>query len=841
MREAHRIFVAVVIAILICQCSSGRYVKPDLDIGDRRVGLVMVNYWAASERHLGEAVSRFTGILAKALRREIRDNTPYQLIHIQYGPVQGAASNHLGTLFASDLIGQSDFREALQTIAARDRLDYLLIVYLHNWKFHRMKTLYPNVEMLIHILDTGRDEIVFQDQCEFRCDPHLLSQVVSTLPGYYSTNTGCDPAERFQWLEPDSLDLPNPSDFPEASALFIIDEASVNVQIKPGNLFTSFTKHGNVYTTETRHVAVKILNERGYHYADVEIPFSEGIHLEDLEARTITSEGKIIPLTADQIHEVSLFPEYIFFSDIKAKKFTLSGIEPDCIIEYRYRHITEFPSLWGQWNFQKPEPVLCSRFALDVPRGLEYLIYFTCPDHLPGEFRNLTDDLEQWEVKGGYREGSFSREPRLTREYVLRDLPALRYEEYMPPVAEVVPRLSYCSATFGDIPLMTSWADISQWYRRMIGESLTADQEIRRQVALITAGQEDEELKARAIFRYVQGNIRYVAKELGMGKIVPQQAGQVYQKKYGDCKGFSALLISMLAEAGITACPAILRTRNEGRLDNRYVSLNQFNHMIVLARVNGQDVWLDPSAENCSYGTVPWYVQGAEALVLNEDSELMTIPRAGETETSSLRIVRCRVDHEGTVTMSGQISIEGQKKMELAGQLRALNLDLREKYLQEYLSGSIPDLGKPDCTCDRLDSLDGPLEITFQGQISHAATVTDNAIIIRPGKLLSVRKYELSDDRTYPLVFPYPYRCQDKVTIEMPDGCRMVEFSPASVLSPAGDCHITCKQNDHEIEYTRVFSLKNIHIPTDQVRRFNQFCERVNQANQEEVVLSRAP
>ena len=255
----------------------------------------------------------------------------------------------------------------------------------------------------------------------------------------------------------------------------------------------------------------------------------------------------------------------------------------------------------------------------------------------------------------------------------------------------------------------------------------------------MTAGKEDEEQKARVIFRHVQKSIRYVAKEMGMGKMVPQKAGEVYQKKYGDCKGCSALLISMLREAGIVAHPAIVRTRDEGRLEKKYVSLDQFNHMIVLARVNDQNVWLDPTAENCPYGSIPWYLQGAEAFFLTEDADFLEIPQTGGEENFITRRIRCQLDPEGTVNLNGKISFEGQRRMEISGQLRQLSPDLREKYIQEYLSESIPDFDRSNCTYEFPDSMELPFEITFQGEISHAATVAGNHIIVRPGKLITLK------------------------------------------------------------------------------------------------------
>ena len=106
---------------------------------------------------------------------------------------------------------------------------------------------------------------------------------------------------------------------------------------------------------------------------------------------------------------------------------------------------------------------------------------------------------------------------------------------------------------------------------------------------------------------------------------------------------------------------------------------------------------------------------------------------------------------------------------------------------------------------------------------------------------MSTPTFDLDDDRTHPVVFPYPYSYQDEVTIECPPGYRIGELSAQKpVSSSAGDCIITCRRDDTKILYTRIFSLKKDSVPSDQVKSFIRFCERVRQANDEEVVLARA-
>ena len=55
----------------------------------------------------------------------------------------------------------------------------------------------------------------------------------------------------------------------------------------------------------------------------------------------------------------------------------------------------------------------------------------------------------------------------------------------------------------------------------------------------------------RALAKFVQGDIRYVAIELGIGGLQPHQASDIYSHRYGDCKDKATLMSSMLREIGV--------------------------------------------------------------------------------------------------------------------------------------------------------------------------------------------------------------------------------------------------------------------------------------------------
>ncbi len=166
---------------------------------------------------------------------------------------------------------------------------------------------------------------------------------------------------RVSWPDIDASHIPHQRDFPDAGAVILLDEGSMEILGGGGLALSVFEQHR----------VVKIFNPSGHRFAYVVIPYGSGTDVAGIQARTIDPDGKITVLNENNIFDVSLYPNFIFFSDQRARLFTLPGIVDGSIVEYRYR--LSFPQhmFWHSWVFQDDVPTLLSRFSLLKPGGVE--------------------------------------------------------------------------------------------------------------------------------------------------------------------------------------------------------------------------------------------------------------------------------------------------------------------------------------------------------------------------------------------------------------------------------------------------------------------------------------
>jgi transglutaminase-like putative cysteine protease len=146
---------------------------------------------------------------------------------------------------------------------------------------------------------------------------------------------------------------------------------------------------------------------------------------------------------------------------------------------------------------------------------------------------------------------------------------------------------------FSDYP---SWAAVSQRFAGLFADAarLAPNSPLKQEAARIAAAKTSPLERAQAALALVQQQVRYVYVGLDGGNFRPATADETWQRRYGDCKGKTVLLLALLGELGISAEPVL--ARNDGSddgFDARLPNPSLFDHVLVRATIDGQTYWLD--------------------------------------------------------------------------------------------------------------------------------------------------------------------------------------------------------------------------------------------------------
>lgn len=155
-------------------------------------------------------------------------------------------------------------------------------------------------------------------------------------------------------------------------------------------------------------------------------------------------------------------------------------------------------------------------------------------------------------------------------------------------------------ARFRPLPILEAttfadWAAVSKvmapLYRT---EGLIApNSPLAAEVARIKAATTDPRARAAMALQSTQDKIRYLMLGMDTGNYVPQTPVQTWERRYGDCKAKTLLLLAMLHAMEIEAEPVLASAQLGGLVPNRLASAGAFDHVFVRATIAGETLWLD--------------------------------------------------------------------------------------------------------------------------------------------------------------------------------------------------------------------------------------------------------
>ena len=144
---------------------------------------------------------------------------------------------------------------------------------------------------------------------------------------------------------------------------------------------------------------------------------------------------------------------------------------------------------------------------------------------------------------------------------------------------------------FSEFP---DWASVARWASGLFPPPAASP--ALKALAEQFRGHATPAARAAAALHWVQDEIRYFSVAIGENSHKPQAPATVLQRRYGDCKDKSALLIALLGELGIAARPVLLSASAPQMPARADPSPGWFDHVIVELQADGKRYYVDPTA-----------------------------------------------------------------------------------------------------------------------------------------------------------------------------------------------------------------------------------------------------
>ncbi len=574
------------------------------------------------------------------------------------------------------------------------------------------------------------------------------------------------------------------------------------------------------------------LTEKATHMSEKSIFYYDKMSsISDIVAKTWIPNGskmKSLNVDEDRIYTRKPVKEGIFFDDFMEKYFNYPALQEGAVSSLRYKEESFDPHFLGSFYFGRYVPVASSEYKVTFPENVRVKYLLKDKDHAV--------NFKEEKSKG-----------LVTYTFTATNVKTYASEDDAPDLSYVTPHVIIYIDSYDlngkSMPVLNGLPELYKWYTGLLGKMKNEKSpELKALSDSLTFGLTTKEDKVRKIFYWVQDNIRYIAFEEGLGGFVPREPVDIYHKRFGDCKDKTVILVSLLNEAGITAYPAWIGTRdipyNYTDLANPAVS----NHMIVVMPDNQGWQFLDGTSVHLPFGMPTSMIQGKEAMVnLSADSFVVVkVPEMDRHRNLMSEYYKFTLT-DRKVEGIGSQSWWGYPNQSLFYNLNQLSESKRTEVMQKGLDIGNNKYSASEVEFKQYGNRDSALTVQFKFDISDYVSEADNQTYLnmhlkKPflGDKMDLKKRE--NDR----VFDYKSTDSIVVIFDIPSDYSVVELpSNRNYSNPDFGFSVKYKREGDKVILHREVWIDTLLLTKDKFPKWNEMIDQLTLAYKDLLIIKK--
>jgi len=612
------------------------------------------------------------------------------------------------------------------------------------------------------------------------------------------------------------------SKYPKEDAVIFNKKEEISIEHSPSKGLTINTLHTN---------SKYFLSERAHYYANEYMYFNSFNTIDNIKAYAyINQKGKYKKKRVTDTIVEDRYSTSIFYDDNKTMQMIYPKMKEGDFSQISYTEEYKDPHFLSSFYFSSYLPSEHTEVSIKFPKTVK----------VKYKENNFNDDISfsKTETKDSY-----------IYTWTAKNTPKYGQTEESFSMSYYEPHVSFMIESYEDNgtekKVLSSTQDLYNWYSSMVeGVNTDISDDLKALTDSITDGMNDDFEKIKAVYYWVQDNIKYVAIEDGYSGFIPNQANDIFHRRYGDCKDMSSIITSMLNHAKVPAYLTWVGTRDIPYSYEEMHNPSVDNHMIAAAEYNDSIIFMDGTASFLPIDLPSSFIQSKQAMIGINDKEykLERVPVPPMNKNIYKDSVNINIDD---MLIKGEASalFTGYHKYDIA----ALLIRRPETKYKEIMSASLEkgsNKFKLDSLhIDGLDKRETPLQIDYSFVIpSYIKKINDEMYInMNLNRDYSNSKIEI-DKTKYDKKVDYKKQSEFITVLNIPEGYS-VEYIPDNLSYDNNyfgfEIIYSLDKASKTLSQTRKMYFKELRIPRSEFKKWNKMMKELNNGYRQTVVLKK--
>lgn len=569
---------------------------------------------------------------------------------------------------------------------------------------------------------------------------------------------------------------------------------------------------------------VTILNKDAVSYSIPKIFYEKGDVISNVKVTVYDDKGaKIKTYSKNDFSDVSANSQGTFYSESRAMVLPYTPTSFPYTVEFSYDQKDEntvfIPDFvpFNSYNIslQKSSFKIVNRSGINL-RSKTY--------ESPFKYANV-------EIQDGGNE----------KVYTYQNIPAIDNAELVPNPQKILPKVSFSLDQFnlvGKKGNITSWKDFGLWYHNnLLTPVSVSTPQIKSEIASLNLTGSTED-KVKKIYQYMQSKTRYIFVALGIGGWQPMMPEEVQKKGYGDCKGLSNYMKTLLDEAGIPSYYAIINSNSSPvSFDVDFPKMGG-NHAILVIPTEKGNIWLENTSQDIAYNHLSYNTTDRNVLAVKSTGiDIMETPSYTSQQSKEKQLLTIQINPDKTISGKGKFSYTGNQY-----DFNLMYVSLSQKDKNEAMKSKFSSLNFENVEMNNfvnnkdLASID--FDLNFKA--SNYSKMMGDSFIFRAVPMYSSGFYHTDENRQLPFENRFSYEDDYEIVYQIPVNYIVEEIPQNGILtSDFGTYFLSFEKKEDKIIVKRNVNIKKGIYSKEKYNDYINFRKKIMNADNSKILISK--
>lgn len=569
---------------------------------------------------------------------------------------------------------------------------------------------------------------------------------------------------------------------------------------------------------------VTILNKDAVSYSIPKIFYEKGDVISNVKVTVYDDKGaKIKTYSKNDFSDVSANSQGTFYSESRAMVLPYTPTSFPYTVEFSYDQKDEntvfIPDFvpFNSYNIslQKSSFKIVNKSGINL-RSKTY--------ESPFKYANV-------EIQDGGNE----------KTYTYQNIPAIDNAELVPNPQKILPKVSFSLDQFnlvGKKGNITSWKDFGLWYHNnLLTPVSVSTPQIKSEIAALNLTGSTED-KVKKIYQYMQSKTRYIFVALGIGGWQPMMPDEVQKKGYGDCKGLSNYMKTLLDEAGIPSYYAIINSNSSPvSFDVDFPKMGG-NHAILVIPTEKGNIWLENTSQDIAYNHLSYNTTDRNVLAVKSTGiDIMETPSYTSQQSKEKQLLTIQINPDKTISGKGKFSYTGNQY-----DFNLMYVSLSQKDKNEAMKSKFSSLNFENVEMNNfvnnkdLASID--FDLNFKA--SNYSKMMGDSFIFRAVPMYSSGFYHTDENRQLPFENRFSYEDDYEIVYQIPVNYIVEEIPQNGILtSDFGTYFLSFEKKEDKIIVKRNVNIKKGIYSKEKYNEYINFRKKIMNADNSKILISK--